>query len=164
MENLKVEELSNFLKKLSLHKDQELQANAQAGTSNFDDDKVSIFKDLSLTAHEKQELILNNYHSIVFRVESLNTKRFFNESIMIAILFLKGDDENSLYDSNLEITDNGFIRIIYYLSFALIRTEQYNLGRVYIDFLQKLIIVSPYQFHPPKDIIDKMHYIAHSYP
>ena len=101
--------------------------------------------------------------SIESRVAVLNKQDFFNESIMIIMMFLEDkSDENALYDSNLKIENESFRRILYFLCMALHQTRQFVLCQPYIDLLQKLVIVFPSDNNPPRDLMDRIGYQVYS--
>ena len=164
MQQSKIERLSNFLSTLSLNKVKELKAKHLAGTlTKSDVERVIVFKDLPLDEEEKQELLTDNYMSIESRVAVLNKKDFFDESIMITILFLEDKtDDKTLYDSNLKIEKESLRRILYFLCMALHQTKQFTLCQPYIDLLQKLVIVFPSENNPPKDLMDRIGYQVYS--
>lgn len=160
MEQKKVDRISNFSNTLSLKKAEELKSKHLSGTLiKKDFDRLIIFKDLPIEEQEKKELVIDNYISIESRLAVLNKADFFDESIMIAMLFLQDNsDENALYDSNLKIEKDSFRRILYFLCMALHQTKQFTLCQPHIDLLQKLVIVFPSENNPPQDLMDRIGY------
>lgn len=162
MEQIKVERLSNFFDTLSRKKAEEVKSKHLAGTLTKGElNRLMTFKDLPIDEQEKKELLKDDYISIESRVAVLNKEGFFDECIMIAILFLQDKkDDKALYDSTLKIETKSSKQILFYLCLALNNTKQFLLCQTYIDLLKKLIIAFPSVLDPPIDVLHKISYQA----
>ena len=164
MEQTRVERINNFLKTLSLDKVKQVASKHKNGTLTIVElERLVIFKDLPLEKKEKEELLIDNYTSIESRLAGLQKGNFFNEVIMIGVLFLQDEkDDNALYDSKLKIEKDSFKRILYFLCVALYDTRQFILCQPYIDLMQKLVIAFPSDVNPPQGVLDKIGYQVYS--
>jgi len=152
-------ELNNLLKTLSLNKVKELTEKIRSGNFNkADADRSLIFKDLPLDEQELKELDNQIYLSIESRLAVLNKNKFFDESIMIGILFLTDkNDTKGLYDSSLRINDLSFLTILFLTCISLHHTRNYSLCQPYIELLQKLIIAYPsHADYFPEEVIQQI--------
>jgi hypothetical protein len=158
-ENSKFSELNNLLISLSLNKVKELTAKINSRNFNKSEaDRSIIFEGLPLDAEELQELNRHDYRSIESRLAILNKYQFFDESVMIGILFLTDlNDKRRLYDASLKINDLSFLTILFLTCISLHYTRNYSLCQPYIELLQKLIIAYPNHGSCfPEDIIERI--------
>ena len=113
---------------------------------------------LPMVELEMLQLNLDKYEPIQSRLVMLNKCHFYEDTIMIGILFLMDEkDSKNLYDLNLKRNSQSFLGILYQTCIALHHQRIFSLCEPYIDLLEKLLIAYPeHGTYFSEDIIEKI--------
>lgn len=158
-ENPKFVRLRNLLHTLSLNKVQEITAKLKSGRLGKEEgERAMIFQSLPISQTDLESLNQHKYESIEKRLEMLNRNNYYDESVMIGILFLTDEnDQTSVYDKALKIGNRSFLAVLYQTCIALHHQRIFSLCEPYIDLLEKLLIAYPeHAAYFSKDIIEKI--------
>lgn len=119
---------------------------------------VMRFGSLPMNELEMSQLNLDEYEPIQSRLVMLNKCHFYEDTIMIGILFLMDvKDSNNLYDLKLKRNSQSFLGILYQTCIALYQTRKFNLCAPYIDLLEKLLVAYPaHAYIFPPNVIESI--------
>jgi hypothetical protein len=143
----KYQRINNLFESLKAKRMKEITGARKDGKFTTEDAIWAMrFGSLPMDEFAISQLNLDRYEPIQSRLEMLNKYHFYEDTIMIGILFLLDEKDNrNLYDLNLKRNSQSFLSILYQTCIALHQTRNFNLCAPYIDLLEKLLIAYPHQ-------------------